>query len=118
MNIKQQLIAFKQLAGIVNKMQDNLNSMAEQFTQQEVKPMLTEAAEPDSAESERLMKRRKRALNFISEMVDVVYKLMKMTVLLEKNWQLSYSELSVPKKEDVVEYVKYTSRMGKLDFSH
>lgn len=113
--IKKQLIDFKNLATGVQKLKRILEELIMQLEEKVVVPLIKEC-QSDSIKSAELMTKTTKVMRFVTKISNVLYTLTKITILLEKQW-IPESLSEVPSEEYLLEYIRHMHKCGKLDFT-
>ena len=113
--LKRQLVDFEKLATSVQRLKGMLEELIIQLEEKMIAPLIKEG-ESDRVKPAELMVKTSRIMRFVNNISNVIYKLTKITVLLEKQW-VPKAPLDIPSEEYLLDYIRYMHKCGKLDFT-
>ena len=113
--LKNQLVDFEELATIVQRLKGMLEELVVQLEEKVVAPLIKEG-KSDSVKPAELLVKTSRVMRFVNNLSNVIYKLTKITILLEKQW-VPKAPLDIPSEEYLLNYIRYMHKCGKLDFT-
>lgn len=113
--LKNQLVDFKKLATSVQKLKVILEELIVQLEEKVVMPLINEG-KSNKVKSVELLARTSKVMRFVNNVSTVIYKLTKITILLEKQWVVK-EQLNVPSEEYLLNYIRHMHKSGKLDFT-
>ncbi len=113
--LKRQLVNFEKLASSVQRLKGILEELVVQLEEKVVAPLIQEG-KSDVVNSVKLLIKTSRVMRFVNNVSNVIYKLTKITVLLDKQWT-PQPPTKVPSEEYLLNYIRYMHKCGKLDFT-
>lgn len=113
--LKRQLVDFEKLASSVQRLKGMLEELVVQLEEKVVVPLIQEG-KSDGVDSVELLTKTSKVMRFVNNVSNVIYKLTKITVLLDKQW-IPQPPTKVPSEEYLLNYIRYMHKCGKLDFT-
>ena len=113
--LKAKLVKFDSLANTVNRLKEITEKIAIMVEEKVVAPLFEEVAS-EGVTSGATLKKATKVSRFVGTVSNILYKLAKITVLLEDRW-VPYVPPKIPSEEYMLNYIRYMHKTGKLDFT-